>query len=92
MTTKKTYSAKFKFRAVLELLEGDKKQVEVARAYDIHPVTLSNWKSQFLEKGPEVFGDNDTVAEYEKRISELEKLLGKKELKIALYQNFLNRD
>lgn len=41
MSKKKTYSTKFKFRAVLELLEGDKKQVEVARAYDIHPVTLS---------------------------------------------------
>lgn len=49
-------------------------------------------KKPVPEKGPEVFGDNDTVAEYEKRISELEKLLGKKELKIALYQNFLDRD
>ena len=92
MTTKKTYSAKFKFRAVLERLEGDKKQVGVARAYDIHPVTLSEWKSEFLEKGSGVSGNNDTVDKYEKRIEELEKLLGKKELKIALYQNFLNRD
>ncbi|MBS3788591.1 transposase [Candidatus Bipolaricaulota bacterium] len=63
-----------------------KKLVEVARAYDVHPVTLSKWKSHFLEKGPEVFCDNDTVAEYEKRILELEKLL-EKGIEDSLYQN-----
>lgn len=41
-----TYSAKFKFQVVLEALTSDKADAEFARAYDVHPVTLSNWKSK----------------------------------------------
>ena len=42
-----------------------------------------------MEKGPEVFGDNDTVQEYEKKISDMEQMLGKKEVEIALMKDFL---
>jgi hypothetical protein len=42
-----------------------------------------------MGKGPEVFGDDDTVKEYEKKISDLEQMLGKKEVEIALMRNFL---
>ena len=86
---KNSYSPNFKFKVVLEALKGDRKNVEIARAYDIHPTTLSNWKSEFMDKGPEVFGDDDTVQEYEKKISDLEQMLGKKEVEIALMRNFL---
>ena len=85
---KNSYSPKFKFKVVLEALKGDRKNVEIARAYDVHPTTLSNWKSEFMDKGPEVFGGNDTVKEYEKKISDLEQMLGKKEVEIALMRNF----
>ena len=44
-----------------------------------------------MEKGPELFARDDTVAEYERRIAELEQLLGKKEVEIALLKNFLGR-
>ena len=44
----------------------------------------SNWKREFLEKGPELFGKDKTIAQYEKRIKELEQLLGRKEVEIAL--------
>jgi len=86
---KNSYSPNFKFKVVLEALKGDRKNVEIARAYDIHPTTLSNWKSEFMDKGPEVFGDDETVQEYEKKISDLEQMLGKKEVEIALMRNFL---
>ena len=44
------YGPAFKFKVVLEALraEGRGVEAEVARAYGIHPVTLSNWKRQFL--------------------------------------------
>ncbi|MGB5931613.1 MAG: hypothetical protein WBH57_00905, partial [Anaerolineae bacterium] len=35
------------------------------------------------------FAQDDTVAEYERRITELEQLLGKKEVEIALLKNGL---
>jgi hypothetical protein len=49
---------------VLEVLKRDREATEIARAYNIHPVTL--------------------VAQYEKKIRELEQLLGRKEVEIAL--------
>jgi len=51
----KQYSAQFKFNVVLEALRAEKAEAEVARAYGVHPVTLSRWKKQFLEQGSEVF-------------------------------------
>ena len=63
--------------------------MEIARAYGIHPTTISNWKGTFLEKGPELFGKDTTVAQYEKRIKDLEQLLGRKEVEIGLLRNFV---
>ena len=48
--------------------------------------------STLLESGAEVFAEDNTVQEYERRIGELEQLLGKKEVEIALLKNFLGRN
>jgi transposase-like protein len=80
----KRYTPKFKFQVVLELLQGDKSSCQVAKAYGVHPNTIGAWKQSFLEKGPEVFAKDGTLAEYERRIGKLEQLIGKKEVEIAL--------
>jgi transposase len=87
----KRYSAKFKFQVVMEVLSGDKSSAQVAKAYGVHPNTVNAWKQTLLEKGPEIFAQDSTVAEYERRIGELERLIGKKEVEIALLKNFLGR-
>ena len=87
----KRYSAKFKFQVVMEVLSGDKSSAQVAKAYGVHPNTINAWKQTLLEKGPEIFAQDSTVAEYERRIGELERLIGKKEVEIALLKNFLGR-
>ena len=50
------------------------------------------WKKQFVERGAEIFAQDDSVQEYERRLGELEQLLGKKEVEIALLKNFLGRN
>ena len=87
--SKKSYSAQLKFQAVLETLTSDKEDAEIARIYDVHPVSLSKWKRQFLDSGTEIFSGNDTVKTYEARLSEMERLLGQKEVELALLKNFL---
>jgi transposase len=87
----KRYSPQLKFQIVLELLRGEKTPGQVAKAYGVHPNSASAWKRAFLEKGAEIFAQDGTVAEYERRIAELERLLGKKEVEIALLKNFLGR-
>ena len=87
----KRYSPKFKFQVVLEVLTGNRTTSQVAKAYGVHPNTVHAWKEALLEKGPEVFVQDGTVAQYERRIAELERLLGQKEVEITLLKNFLGR-
>ena len=61
MGKKSNYSASFKFKVVLEAITSGKTEAEVARSYNVHPVTLSNWKKRFMEEGAKVFGGNDVV-------------------------------
>ena len=86
---KRKYAAKFKFQVVLEILRGQKEIGQVARAYGVHPITLGLWKKEFLEHGPEVFGGSETVRGYDQKIRELERLLGQKEVELALFKNCL---
>ena len=88
---KKRYSAKFKFQVVTELLSGDKSAAQVAKAYGVHPNTVNAWKKAFEEKGPEIFAQDNLVAKHERQIADLERLIGRKEIEIALLKNFLGR-
>ena len=73
-----------KFRVVLEAVRSQKPDAEVARAYQVHPITLSKWNTEFLEKGAEVFGAGDEVRACEQKISKLGRMLGQKEVELAL--------
>jgi transposase-like protein len=88
---KRRYSSKVKFQAVLELLKGEKTAGQIAKAYGIHPNSLSQWKQTFLERGSEIFETSGSGNESAKRISDLERLVGKKEVEIALLKNFLGQ-
>ena len=103
--TRKRYSSQLKFqvvdipaRVVLEALTGEKTPRQIAKAYGMHPNSISLWKRTFLERGPEVFARDGAVREYERSIARLERLLGKKEVvdiatrvEIALLKNFLGQ-
>lgn len=85
----KRYNPKFKAQVVIEVLRSDQTEAEVARAYDVHPNTVNRWKEEFLDNAADVFGGDEQLKEYEQKVSELEQLLGKKEVEIALLKNFL---
>ena len=65
-TKRKTYSADFKAKLVLEVLEGEKTINEIASAYEIIPNNLKNWKKQFLEKTHQVWSTDITYIKLEK--------------------------
>lgn len=88
--SKKTYSASFKFQVALEAIRSDKTNAEIARNYGVHHVTVSNWKSQLLDEGAKVFAGNGELKRQQKKIAKLERLLGQKEIEIALLKNFLD--
>jgi len=85
------YSAKLKFQVVLEALRGDKTPAQIAKAYRVHPNSVGIWKRWFLDRGPLVFAQGELEHDTDRRVAELEQLLGKKEVEIALFKNFLGR-
>ena len=87
----KRYSPRLKFQIAMEVLRENKTPSQVAKAYGVHPNSVNKWTKTVLEEGPELFAQDGTVAEYERRIADLERLLGQKEVEIALLKDFLGR-
>lgn len=89
--TRRRYSPKLKFQVVLELLSGGRSPAQIAKAYGVHPNSVGQWRKAFLERGPELFEREGGGEEYERRIADLERLVGQKEVEIALLKNFLGQ-
>lgn len=82
------YTPKLKWQLVVELLQGAD-QTQLARQHGIHPTSLSSWKQHAIEQGETIFASSAAVRELEQRNRDLETLLGKKEVEIAVLKNFL---
>ena len=52
---RRTHSAEFKARVALEALKGIKTINQIAQDEGIHPVQVSTWKKELLDRLPEVF-------------------------------------
>ena len=91
-TKRKTYSADFKAKLVLEVLEGEKSINEIASQYGVLPVSLKNWKNQFLENMTLAFDKSTVVKEYKNEIEDLQKSndnLAKKVGNLTIEKEFL---
>lgn len=89
--TRKRVSPKLKFQVVMEALTGSKTPGQIGKAYGVHPHSIGQWRKILLERGPEVFETRGRSDDTDRRVAELEQLLGKKEVEIALLKNFLGR-
>ena len=68
-----SYSADFKAKIVLELLEGDKTVNELASQHSLLPKNIKNWKTMFLENASLAFDKSTVVKEYKEEIVKLKK-------------------
>jgi hypothetical protein len=66
--------------------------VEGAWAYDIHPVTLSNWKRKLKQNGAKAFGGDNDLKKKDDKIANLGRMIGNKEVEIALLEKFFGED
>lgn len=71
-TKRKTYSADFKSKLVLEVLEGEKAINEIASKYEVLPASLKSWKKQFVENMSLAFDKSSLVKEYKNEIETLQ--------------------
>lgn len=84
---RKVYSSRVKFQAVMEVMKG-KAVGEVARLYGFHPTLFPQWRRRFEEKGPTIF-EEGKIDEYQRKIEELTRIIGKKEIEIELLKKYL---
>lgn len=76
---RRTYTADFKFEAVMALLRGQKPVAQICRERGIRDNLLYKWRDAFLERAPEVFEPaNGTSHDAQAaRIAELERMVGR---------------
>ena len=93
MTTnkRKVLSPNFKFQVVMEILQNQQKQVEIARQYDLSPRVVCLWKKQFLRNGPEMFAHSKEDKQQDKKVEDLEKLIGRQTIEIQFLKKVLSR-
>lgn len=83
------YTAKFQFDRVIESIQKNNLS-EVARPYGIGVNLLSKWRSDFLKGGHQFFENklDQDIARLQKRVAQLEQIIGKKEIELNLIKNF----
>lgn len=83
---KTTYSDKQKAQVALEALKGEKTINQISAQYQVHSTQIQRWKTVVAEGLPSLFSQNDTkgkaLAEKEKLIEELYKIIGQRETEL----------
>jgi transposase-like protein len=52
---RKQYSAEFKAKMVVKVLSGEATTAEIAKRFQVHPLMLTKWKKQALDRCPALF-------------------------------------
>jgi transposase len=87
--TRRNFTAEFKAKVVLEILNDSKSAAEVCREYSLKPDLVSRWKNQFLANAAQVFESAAEPDPQQARIQELERLAGKQSLEIEILKKAL---
>ena len=67
----KNFTAEYKTKVILELLESEETISQLSKKYEITPKTIQNWKKQFLSNASMAFEPAKVVSEYKTEIEEL---------------------
>lgn len=72
MSRKSTYSAEFKSKIVLEVLQGNKEINAIAAENNLNPNMIRNWRKEFLENASRVFDQTGLEKEAKQKEDSLE--------------------
>jgi transposase len=84
MRQRRQFGAEFKARVVLEVVSGQKTAAEVGREHQLKPELLSHWKAEFVTHAASVFAGDERTQQAERRIAELERLVGRLSLELEV--------
>ena len=86
---RRTFTAEFKAKVVLEIISGSKSIAESCRENSLKADLLSHWKTQFLNNAFKVFEGASEADPQQVRIAELERLAGKQSLEMEILKKAL---
>ena len=78
--TRRKFSAEFKARVALEAIKEQKTLSELSLQYEVHPITISKWKAEFLKNMSAAFdregssGNQDDSAVLDKLYAQIGQL------------------
>ena len=85
MAKRRSFTADFKTKVVLEIISGERSRAEACRHYQIKDSVLSRWTRQFLDQASSVFESNQRTRNSERqRIAELEQMVGRLTMELEL--------
>lgn len=75
----KHYSNAFKFKVVLDLLEGNMTIAQIISKYQVSKSVIHKWKKQFMDNGPSFFNSKATpsVTQQEADLDRLHATIGR---------------
>ncbi len=80
------YGAAFKARVVLEALKAKETDSSIAKAYGVHPVTLSRWKQQLQRDASTIFGESDAILSLREELKSARSLAKSNQRLVESYQ------
>ena len=84
MSVHRKFSPELKARVALELISGATSLAEACRQYNLKPQAVSRWKTEFLEKAPQLFQTREQSSQEQARIAELERMIGRLTLELEI--------
>ncbi len=90
MSARRSFTAEFKAKVVLQLISGEKGLTQASREYGIKDTVLSRWKQEFLVNASQLFEQPKEVQEKEVRIAELERMVGKLTMQLEFSKKVLS--
>ena len=84
MSKRRAFTPKFKAQVVLEELTGVKDKAEICREHQLRPQVFTRWKTEFLERAPEIFATQPGKGDEQARIAELEQMVGRLTMELAV--------
>lgn len=88
MAKRRTFTAEFKFEAVLDMVRGEKTVAQICRERDLSESLLYTWRDAFFERAPSIFADQRSTSNgsdpQTERMAELERLVGRQTMEIEV--------
>lgn len=90
MRKRRKFTAQFKSQVVLQLLSGEKSMAALCREHQLTSQLVGSWKQQLLAATSQAFEKGDDSSAEQERIAELERMVGKLTMELAIAKKASN--